>query len=134
MSYKFSKAGDPMAIKEQEYGSGSEIKFTKFTSCIGVIAKKYDVLHAVHLVMKAKDGSIFDPSAAIDVVGLFPSLPEKVTIFGCIALWENPDNGVNKAFQKLLASVKSVEKYQKYTFGEGTYGAKIDGKNIEITF
>jgi len=133
MSYKFNKAGNPMSIKEQEYGSGSEIKFTKFTSCIGVIAKKYDVLHAVHLVMKGKDG-IFDSAAAIDVVGLLPSLPEKVTIFGCIALWQNPENGVDKAFQKLLASIKSVEKYQQYTFGEGIYGAKIDGKDIEITY
>jgi len=40
MPYTLSKTADLMKIAEQEYGSGPEIKFTAFTSCIGVLARK----------------------------------------------------------------------------------------------
>jgi hypothetical protein len=134
MPYTLSVAGDVLKIKEQEYGSGAEIKFTAFTSCIGVIAKKGITLTAVHLVMKAEDDSIFESATATEVLALLPAAPDAVTIFGCVSLWENPENNVLVAFQKLTATVKSLKKYQQYTFGIGTYGATIDGDDIEITY
>lgn len=130
MAYKFSKAGNPMAIAEQEYGIDKEIKFTKFTSCIGVIAKRNDTLYAVHLVMVGKEDDPFNETAAVDVVGLFPKLPEKVTIVGCIDDWKN---NVGKAYLKLISAIKSLEKYETLGKNDGTYGAKIVGDKIVVT-
>jgi hypothetical protein len=133
--YIISKATDPLKIKEQEYASAEkEIMFTGFTSCIGVIAKEGATLTAVHLVMVANDGSIFDVNAAINVLNLLPEKPDAVTIFGCISLWDNPENKVVPAFQKLTGKYQTLKKYQQYTFGPGTYGAKIDDDDIEITY
>lgn len=129
MAYSFSEAKDTMKIAEQEWGKGSEIKFTTFTSCIGVIAKRNDELYAVHLVMVGKEGP-FNEAAAVDVVGLFPKLPDKVTIVGCIKDWEN---NVGPAYQKLIASIKSLEKYETLGKNDGIYGAKIAGKKIAVT-
>lgn len=134
MPYTLSRAGNPLSIKEQEYASAAEIKFTAFTSCIGVIAKKGGTLTAVHLVMKARDDSIFDTAAATEVLKLLPNAPDAVTIFGCISLWENPQNNVLAALQKLTGTLESLQKYQQHTFAAGTYGAAIDGNDIDITF
>lgn len=134
MPYKLREASNGLSIKEQEYASAAEIKFTMFTSCIGVIAKKDSSLTAVHLVMKADDDSIFDANAAVNVLALLPKSPDAVTIFGCCSLWENPQNNVVAGFQKLVGSLKSVTKYQQHTFGQGSYGAQIDGSDIEITY
>ena len=135
MPYTIIKATDPLNIKEQEYASAKkEIMFTGFTSCIGVIAKEGATLTAVHLVMVAKDGSIFDGEVATDVLELLPKKPDAVTIFGCISLWENPENKVRSAFQKLTGTCKTLKKYQQYTFGPGTYGAKINNDDIDIIY
>jgi hypothetical protein len=134
MAYTLSEASNRLSIKEQEYASAAEIKFTMFTSCIGVIAKKGGTLTAVHLVMKSRDDSLFDSTAAANVLALLPKSPDAVTIFGCCSLWENPQNNVLAGFQKLTGSLSSVTKYQQYTFGEGEYGAQIDGSDIEITY
>lgn len=136
MPYTFSAATNVLKIAEQEYGSGAEISFTKFTSCIGVIAKKGSTLTAAHLVMKAKDKdeTLFGTGTAADLLALMPDTYDKVTIIGCIALWENPQNNVQAAFQKLTAGLKTLEKVQQYPLASGTYGAKVDGDDIELTY
>ena len=134
MPYSLSVAKDAGAIKEQEYASAKEVTFTAFTSCIGVIAKKSDTLTAVHLVMVDKSGNKFDTTAAATVIGVLPKDPDAVTIFGCISVWENPKNEVQAAFQKLTAAYSSLKKYQQYSWGDGTYGAKVTGDAIEMTF
>ena len=70
MPYTISKATDPLKINEQEYASATKIKFTAFTSCIGVIAKMGATLTAIHLVMVANDESIFDVEDATKVLEL----------------------------------------------------------------
>ena len=133
MPYTISKATDPLKINEQEYASATKIKFTAFTSCVGVIAKIGATLTAVHLVMVANDGSIFDVEDSTKVLELLKA-PNAVTIFGCISLWENPKNKVLPAFQKLTGKFQTLKKYQQYTFGPGTYGASIDDDDIEIIY
>lgn len=134
MPYSISVAKSASSIKEQEYASAKVITFTKFTSCIGVIAMKGGTLTAVHLVMVDPSGNKFDTTAAESVIGVLPKDPDAVTIFGCINLWQNPANQVLAAFQKLTGAYGALKKYQQYTFGEGTYGAKVDGDDIEVTY
>jgi hypothetical protein len=86
MPYTITQATDPLNIKEQEYASGPKIMFTKFTSCIGVIAKKGATLTAVHLVIIAKDESTFDANDVPAVLKLLGPAPDAVTIFGH-SLW-----------------------------------------------
>ena len=134
MPYTISKATDPLKIEEREYASAKKIMFTAFTSCIGVIAKQGATLTAIHLVMVDKDENMFVGNDVTKVLNLLPPAHDAVTIFGCIALWENPANKVLPAFQKLTGTFKTFKKYQQYTFGKGTYGASIDGDDIEILY
>ena len=136
MPYTISKTTNPLKINEQEYASGPEIKFTAFTSCIGVIAKKGTELTAIHLVIVAKDGSTFCANDVPEVVNLLPKTPDAVTIFGCIDVWNNPANGkeLNAAFQKLTGELKTAKKHQQPEKELCTYGAKIDGNDIKIIF
>lgn len=63
MPYELNKRTDALNIEERQYSSGPEIKFTHFSSCIGVIAKKGAELTAVYLSICAEDGSIFGADA-----------------------------------------------------------------------
>jgi hypothetical protein len=134
MPYKLKGGTDPANIAEQEYATSSTIGFTTFTSCIGVIAKKGSELTGIHLVMVADDHSTFDEQAATAVHQALPDTYDKVSIVGCINLWENPDNGVRAAFQKLSGGIKSLEKVQVYDRDFGIYGATIEGSDIKVTF
>ena len=134
MAYPLTGTTTATAIKEREYATAAVIKFTKFTSCIGVIAKKGDEMTAVHLAMRATDGSDFDTAAATAVLDLLPKDPDAAAIFGCISMWENPDNRVLAGFQKLTGTLETLTKFQKYTFVDGEYGAKIEDGDIEITY
>ena len=130
MPYIIRETTNPLQIKEQEFASAKEIKFTPFTSCIGVIAKKGAKLTAVHLVMVADDGSYFNRNAATTVLDNLPEEPDVVTIIGCIDLWVSPANGMSAAFEQLTGKLKTLKKEQ---LEDGTYGAKIKGDDIEIT-
>jgi hypothetical protein len=135
MPYQLKEGKDPLNIAEQEYASGKKLKFTKFTSCIGVVAKKGPTLTAVHLVMVAKDESVFDPNDAVKVLELLPPAPDAVAIVGCIDLWEYRPNGVLPAFQKLTGKFQTLKKYQRYAFDTGTPSASInDNDDIKISY
>ena len=65
MPYRFYKKNSPgfvVTLAEQEYGTAKVIHFTKFTSCIGVVAVVGDKLCGVHLVRWAVDKYIEDPN------------------------------------------------------------------------
>ena len=59
---------------------------------------------------------------------------DRVCIIGCVDLWRNPQNNVLAAFQKLESMIRSLQVVQTYNFAAGTYGATIDGNDIEITY
>lgn len=134
MGYTLTKGTDPMKIAEQQYATGSEIKFTAFTSCVGIIARKGSSLTGVHLVLKAKDESIFDQAAATAVHAVLPDKYDEVMIIGCVNIWQNPSNNVQAAFEKLQAGISSLQKVQIYNFTDGTYGGAIEGGKIDVTY
>jgi hypothetical protein len=138
--YTISKATDPLNINEQEYASGPKIKFTAFTSCIGVIAKEGGTLTAVHLVMIGRDGEPFgaDAKDVPLVISKLPKSADAITIFGCIDFWRDSESRVvQKAFEQLAGTLKEkkVGLYHQSTRKEGTYGAEIgNAGEIKITF
>ena len=117
MPYTITEAADPLNIREAEFASATEIKFTTFTSCIGVIAKKGATLTAVHLVMLDKHDIKFTATDVSTVVDVLPGAPDAVTIIGHISLWEIPKNQLVAAFQKLTDTFQTLT---KHTFGPGT--------------
>jgi len=128
-SYKLIAAAKATAIAEREYASAEEIKFTPFTSCIGVIAKEGATLTAVHLTVLDDKEHKFCTIDAARVIGCLPTKPDKVKIVGCIDVWLHPDNKVQAAFEKLTGSLKNL---QTLNWGDGTYGAKINGAEIDV--
>ena len=136
MPYIIKETSSPLKIEERECASGPKIKFTTFTSCIGVIAKKGEKLTAVHLSIYAEDGSIFEANDVPKVIDCLPDKPDTITLFGCLNVWQNPANGmVQAAFEKLASQLMPLAKYQQYPREDGTYGAEIDDAGeIKITF
>jgi hypothetical protein len=130
--YKLSKASNPLTIAEREYASAATIKFTTFTSCIGVIAKEGDTLTAVHLVATTGKDHVCNANDIAKVLGRLPKKPDAVTIVGCIDVWENQANGkvLVGAFQKLTGSLQNFTKDYR---GAGTYGARIENNKIVVS-
>ena len=140
MPYELIKGTDPRNIREQEYASSPTIKFTAFTSCIGVIAKKGGTLTGVHLVMVDRNDKYFGADArdVPSVISKLPASADKITIFGWLEDWRNsPNQTVKNAFAQLTGTLKAnnVGLYHQSMREDGTYGAEI-GKagEIKITF
>jgi len=131
MPYEITLTTNPSEIKEQESGTATEVKFSTFTSCVGVISRKAGSLTAVHLVMVGKDGQNFDDEAARKVLNMVGSSPDEVIVLGNVNSWK-ASGEIGPAFRKLLDGLGGAA---EYTFGDGAYGAKLgeDGK-IEITY
>ena len=131
--------GDPLKIAEQEYASGSKLKFTAFTSCIGVIAKKGEMLTGIHLVAIG-DGGVFMPTDVNRVHKLLPTPADRITVFGFINDWRNGRNGeeLKIATLKLTGELKlnvahgGVEHYYELQEGDATYSAEIVGGEIKL--
>lgn len=153
MAYNFIKAKDSNCIGEQEFATATEIKFSKFTSCIGVIAKKGNLLTAVHLVQlgvdkyHSKDDKNpptegFNPNTAAYVTtALLPEKPDAVAIVGFISDWNNPkavSPQTHAGFLKLTGECKQLKKYQTHKIldehNSAVYAAKIVGNEIVITY
>ncbi len=132
MAYILSEASNIMGIEEREYGSGKEIKFTTFTSCIGVvvIGNGGGGLTGVHLALTGTDGSKFGPAAAAAVLEKLPAHNTSIVI-GRISYWKDGANGAKAGYNTLVGGLAGMTEYQ---FADGIYGATIDGGAIEITY
>jgi hypothetical protein len=136
MAYTLNQASNNMAIKECEYGSAAEVKFTAFTSCIGILAKKKseDKVIGIHLVITNKSGDKFDQAAAQTVKTCLDNESydsSDVILLGSLDIWNDPQNGVKDGYDKLLALIQPTKKYQ---FGDGTYGGTIEDGKVEVTY
>jgi hypothetical protein len=128
MPYTFTQAGDVMAVAEQEYGSAGEIRFTTFTSCIGVIARNGNTVTGVHLVQVAADGTNFDTTAADQVITLLGSYTQ-VVVLGAIDSWELNQN-VQAGFDRLMTRLVNPTVYR---WGDGIYGGRVANDVFEIS-
>jgi hypothetical protein len=92
-------------IHEAEYktvGADCGVKFTAFTSCIGVIVRHEQGLSAFHLVLVNSTQTPFDKSAADQILGILGDHTVKeVKIIGHLDIWQNPKNCVDQAYKYL---------------------------------
>ena len=148
MPYQLKEGKDPLKIAEQEYASGTKLKLTKFTSCIGVVAKHGPVLTGVHLVMMGNGGRESIPFSPTDVSRVMTALcpnptaaADRITVFGFIDDWRSGANGeeVKIATLKLTGELKlkvahgGVDHYYEVKEDDGTYSAEIIDGKIGIT-
>jgi hypothetical protein len=121
-------------IKENEWAISNKLKFSKFTSCIGVVGynkKSNGVLFGIHLVQATDD--FFNDDDAKKVAELVANHCEKgnVKLFGCLVAWEQ-----NSAYDKLKELLKKksyiVEEVNRpkddgiYTVTYNTITSQID--------
>ena len=135
MAYDLTRAGKAMVINECEYACAEEVKFTPFTSCIGILAKKKGEkkVIGIHLVLIDKDDHPFDRAAAgkvMDVLRAEGYDDKDVWLIGSLDTWAS-DPRSKDGYAELVAQLKPTE---EHTWGDGTYGGVIDGDKVEVTY
>jgi hypothetical protein len=133
MPYVLAQAANNMAIAECEWGNAGTIQFTRFTSCLGVLAKVAGANNVIgiHLVMVDGNGNTFSAADVPTVTAVLAAQGYDNTtcmIIGQIAYWTR-SNGA--AYTALLNALNNPQTYQ---FGDGVYGATIAAGAIEITY
>ena len=119
MSYNFTQAGDVMNIQEQQYGSAGEIRFSLFTSCIGLIARQGNNVTGVHLVIFSSDDTPFDNAAADAAIGLLGNY-QQVVVIGQTGIWAHNLPG---PYQHLIAGLANPVVLDK---NDGIYGGRVE--------
>ena len=133
MCYTLKKATNNFAIAEQEYiCEQNRIGFTKFDSCIGVVALTHNnTLSAVHLVFWDKnDQSVDDQSEMIvnQLKGILKN-SKKVFVIGCIDIWR----GNSGIFYPQLVKTFAAEDNQIRT-EQGVVSVEISDSEIIFTY
>ncbi|EEA96836.1 hypothetical protein [Pseudovibrio sp. JE062] len=138
MPYQLTPAADPMAIAERQYGTKkTEVRFTAFTSCIGIVSRTGDEVTGVHLSIKNENGELFDAAAIPQVMAALGANYTEVFIIGSIDIWQNPDNGVADAYAELERQVRdgvNEQDFNTYPLGNGTYGGEIEDDRLGPTY
>lgn len=127
MPYTLQPAQNVMKIEEQQFGSGQEIRFTKFTSCIGVIAREGNKVTGVHLVIISKDDTPFNNDAAqltINTLGKYT----QVVVIGQIDFWKG---SVGEAYDALI---KGLKKPIIISTDDGIYGGRVNEQGTFQTY
>ncbi|NIZ03111.1 hypothetical protein [Thalassospira lucentensis] len=123
MAYVFTQAANNQAIAECEWGKASEIMFTGFSSCIGIMAIKDNEVIGVHLPLRDASNAVTD--ADIDTaIGLLDGGTSPVVI-GSISAWKASASSV---YQHLVDTLKPVD---QFSYGDGTYGGEIKNGKIQ---
>ncbi|HEY2068998.1 MAG TPA: hypothetical protein VGG48_05545 [Rhizomicrobium sp.] len=119
MAYTFKKADHPLFIGEREYDTASDIRFTLFTSCIGVAVQNGQKVTGVHLSIYGTDGDKFDNTAAAEVAKLLGDKYEQALILGKVEIWE-------KQVYNAYTYLKSLLLVKPAIVGgpDGIYGAR----------
>lgn len=123
MSYTFAPAANVMAIKEQEFGSSGEVRFTTFTSCIGLLGRRGDTVTGVHLVMFSSDDTQFNQAAAAEAVALLGSF-EKVVVIGHTGIWSGAGGEISAAYGAMLEMLGNPV---VIPVDDGIYGGRVAG-------
>lgn len=131
MAYSIKE--NPLKIEEREYGTDEAVKFSKFTSCIGVLAMiGTDRVRGIHLTIKEPDGENITQEDLAQVLVLIPQSSPQVKVIGQISVWKT---SVPSVYAELVRQLKQKSAdVQEFPFGDGEYGGKVNDGQIEITY
>lgn len=120
MAYTLTAAADIMNIAEQQYGMGNEIRFTVFTSCIGIIARHDDVLTGVHLVMFDSNDEPFDDTGVEETIQILGGY-DQIVVIGQTGMWADNLPG---PYGKLIGELNNPTIIDQ---DNGIYGGRVNG-------
>lgn len=133
MAYTITFQKDPLKIGEREKGeSNNEVRFTKFTSCIGILSLSNNLLQGIHLVLTNDSNQILTVEDANQILTHVPNNCTQIKLIGQISVWETSAPGPLETIQQGLKG--KTNDYDEYPLANGTYGGKIDGNEIELTY
>ncbi|MEH6418240.1 hypothetical protein, partial [Pseudomonas sp. CGJS7] len=128
MPYTIVQTNNPLAIAECQWASANAVpvqqgqiqptvKFTTFTSCIGIIGASANGAQAIgiHLVMVDGNDNAFTVADVPTVTALMAGFGQNVCIVGQVALWE--DN-VPAAYTALAQALGNPPTFDR---GDGRY-------------
>ena len=132
-NYPVTKAANQKAVAECEYGVGAEVKFTKFTSCLGVFCKIKNTskVIGVHLVLVDGKGVEFK---AKDVPSIKKILEDNGAeldtgwVVGCLDKWSG---NIKTEFYKMFEDDTGSRIMDK---GDGVYSALVKDSAVKVTF
>lgn len=129
MPYTYTPALNPLAVAEQGFSTDPETRFTRFTSCIGLLVNhegmNADNVTAIHLVMVSDDGTVFNNQAADNAVALLGDY-QQVVVIGETDLWEDNLPG---PYSHLLSQLTHPIVMQR---GDGIYGGRILNGQFQV--
>ena len=133
--YTLTETGAPLTVGEREYAIGPTIKFTQFTSCIGILSKTefLNTLLGIHLSIYDQQNNKFNIVTAAQVRELLEinSCDQTTTIvIGHIGAWERS----NEVAYGRLIDLLGVPEERQYRFGDGSYGGHVENGQIEIDY
>ncbi|MBR7628941.1 hypothetical protein KAT72_07810 [Aeromonas popoffii] len=120
MPYTFSMANDVTNIEERQYGVSKEIRFSTFTSCIGLVAENGGNVTGVHLSILSDTDELFNDNAAEEAIKLLGQY-SKVVVMGLIDYWTTKE--LIGPYTHLLNNLTSPI---VMPVGDGVYGGKVE--------
>jgi hypothetical protein len=139
MPYVFYPTKSTDWVRETEYGSASQLTFSRFESCVGLVARHGDKLTGVHLVvLDVASCATFDTQAAEQLPAILSI--DKADEFGMVGLWneweKDPNDPIKQGFLtiegKLAATKKTLTKGPCGKAAECSWTATIDGGKIKF--
>jgi hypothetical protein len=130
MAYNLTQAPQVMDIAEQQYGAANEIRFTTFTSCIGLIGLNGQNVSGVHLVAVSNQGTPFDQTAADAAVAALGPYTE-IIILGHTNSWGVGPLAVPFAYMVGRLTTPAIVP-NVMNFADGIYGARVNNGTFQI--
>lgn len=129
-TYPVTQTNDLLAIAECKYAVGAKLKFTKFTSCLGLFCKVSgkDEVIGIHLVLIDGNDHAF---TAKDIPSIKDILTENNAqldtgwVVGCLDFWEE---GIVNEFCKLFGDNEA----RKVNKCDVLYSAEISGGTVKV--
>ncbi len=119
----FKQAKDIHNIQEMEYGTGKEIKFSPFDSCIGLIGKSGSEVTGVHLVLFSSEGMIDAKTAELAVHQLGSCT--QLAIVGLTDIWRDTAEDAWGVLKTAVATGTIVRT------GKGTFAARVSDSALQ---
>jgi hypothetical protein len=135
MSYVLTQTDDAALLPEQHYVRDvDEVLFSRFTSCIGVVARTGTTLTAVHLVQIDNQNGYFDPAAARAVLDVLGNGFDEACILGCVNDWSHsPNLSIRNGYQNLVAGIRQLRTCQIYANNDGIHSATVTAGAIVVS-
>lgn len=122
MPYILNQTVNNLAIRELEYASGQEIRFTTFTSCIGVIARQGGQVTGIHLAIYSNVAphDIFNDADVQEITQILNNNYTQIVVIGQVDVWRGSIPG---PYQTLINSLNNP---RVISLNDGNYGGRVE--------